>query len=558
MNTNTLMLGTIAGRQDEQVRVGYDALASHMHILARTGAGKTTLKKLIFKQVVDAGYGCLFMTPAPDGTWEALALVPKHRVKDIVLIDPGDDLYPFAASPLALQDNRDDRTVNKAVSDAVNRMMHVCKKIWGPGSQEQSWGPQLENVLRNCLYTLILNNLTISELPLLIRDNDFRSLTVSAITDTSQWRWVRWFWQEDFGRWQDRLQIERTDSTLNKVLEFLVNPHIENIVGQRTNTLNFKQWMNEGKQNKIILIRLSENIEGLGEEAVKLLGVMIMAYIKEAVFARERILDKNERKFFPVLCDEFSLYAGDDFKTLLERGRAMNVPFIIGHQAMAQLTSEALREAVNQTVIKVTGQVTEQDAGSFAPLYALPPEAEKYEEKKSEEVSGYRPVLTYKRDVIGHLLAGAAYHKDERVRTFSKEYLRALNYAKEQRVREHQVDTLYGREYVTVLPTRLGFAYDPLDVPPALDTLNDWLYAGMRVSTALWQPLPAETLGWLANFFGFGQLVKLYSFKSEGASYSLPWYRFATKGKFVVDKNNRAGMGKIVRVEVFNRPAFAR
>ena len=61
------------------------------------------------------------------------------------------------------------------VQDTASAAMQAFEKIWGPDAPKSSWGPRMEDLLRNCTYTLIDNQgMTMTEIPSLIEDDAFR------------------------------------------------------------------------------------------------------------------------------------------------------------------------------------------------------------------------------------------------------------------------------------------------------------------------------------------------------------------------------------------------
>src|SRR5260221_4277645 len=103
------------------------------------------------------------------------------------------------------------------------------------------------------------------------------------------------------------------------------------VVSQANTTLDFRTLMDE---NKIILLRLS--LKDLGEDAVRFLGTLLMAELKNALLSRA---DKeiSEREFFSVCADEWQLYLTSDFKDMLTRGRKYGLGATIANQSLSRL-----------------------------------------------------------------------------------------------------------------------------------------------------------------------------------------------------------------------------
>src|SRR5260221_12046834 len=155
------------------------------------------------------------------------------------------------------------------------------------------------------------------------------------------------------------------------------------VVSQSNSTLDFRKLMDE---QKIILLRLS--LKDLGEDAVRFLGTILMAELKNALLSRA---DKeiSEREFFSVCADEWELYVTADFKDMLTRGRKYGLGATIANQSLSQLrdVDKELEGITQQINIHVTFRVGAYDADILAPYYAREPKPEYKEQEKKLPVS---------------------------------------------------------------------------------------------------------------------------------------------------------------------------
>ena len=67
----------------------------HMHLLGRTGMGKSALLTSMFVQDMYRGNGCCFLDPHGQHAREILDLVPPQRAHDTVYLDAADFAHPF-------------------------------------------------------------------------------------------------------------------------------------------------------------------------------------------------------------------------------------------------------------------------------------------------------------------------------------------------------------------------------------------------------------------------------------------------------------------------------
>ena len=81
-----------------------------------------------------------------------------------------------------------------------------------------TWGPRLEHILRNTLFTIIdLPNATFLEIPRFLTEKRYRDRYVGKIQDPV----IRNFWFEEFDGMSPKLQSEAISPILNKVGQFL-------------------------------------------------------------------------------------------------------------------------------------------------------------------------------------------------------------------------------------------------------------------------------------------------------------------------------------------------
>src|SRR6266481_1137715 len=76
-----------------------DRLA-HMHVIGKTGTGKSTLLESLFDQDVQAGRGCALIDPHGDLAARVVARVPSWRQSDLVYVNLPDPAQPYGYNPL--------------------------------------------------------------------------------------------------------------------------------------------------------------------------------------------------------------------------------------------------------------------------------------------------------------------------------------------------------------------------------------------------------------------------------------------------------------------------
>ena len=138
----------------EHTRLGSDAagnaVALSLHerlrqiaVLGKTGMGKSTLLRSIVAQDIARGDGLLLIDPHGTLAEECLALVSPQRRNHVCVFDLADSDFPIAFNIFA-DVHPDDREL---LAEGIVSAMFT---IWA-----DSWGPQLERILRNSLIVLL-------------------------------------------------------------------------------------------------------------------------------------------------------------------------------------------------------------------------------------------------------------------------------------------------------------------------------------------------------------------------------------------------------------------
>ena len=168
----------------------------------------------------------------------------------------------------------------------------------------------------------------------------FRKDVIAEVTDPV----VRSFWLDEYANYTQRLEVEATAAIQNKVGQFLASTMMRNIVAQSKSSFSFREVM-DGQ--KILLINLSKG--QIGEDAMRILGGMLITKIYMSAMERVNIRDENERQDFYLYVDEFQNFATESFADILSEARKYRLNLILAHQYIAQLdsmTSTAVRDAV--------------------------------------------------------------------------------------------------------------------------------------------------------------------------------------------------------------------
>ncbi len=316
MTEITFFAKTNFRNQERKFGIKQDDRRRHMYIIGKTGMGKTNLLETMAIQDIRSGRGVAYIDPHGDTAEKLLRAIPSNRINDVIYFNPSDQDYPIAFNPM-------ENTGPEMRHLTASGLIGVFKKIW-----HDSWGPRLEDTLRNTLLALLETpNATLLGVQRMLRDEAYRKEISAKLEDPV----VRAFWQKTFDKWNDRYREEAIAPVQNKVGQFLSSHLIRNIFGQNKSSFNVREVMDS---QKILIMNLSKG--RIGEDNSALLGAMMITKIQLATMGRVD-LPEEERKDFYVYVDEFQNLATESFANILSEARKYRLNLILANQYIEQI-----------------------------------------------------------------------------------------------------------------------------------------------------------------------------------------------------------------------------
>ncbi len=313
----------------------------HMWAIGKTGTGKSTLIANMAIDDIKKGRGMAIIDPHGDLSEIILDYIPKNRIDDVIYFNPADTDYPIAINPLEVTNKEEAELV-------VSGIVSIFNKLFG-----FSWGPRLEYILRNSLFTLAqVPNSTLKDIPLLLTNKLFRQRIEGALTDET----MKQFWVDEFDKMPDRLQQEAISPILNKVGQFVTSPLIRTVIGHPKSSIKLDDVMNEGK---ILIANMSQG--RLGEDNAALLGAMLITKFQLAAMHRVS-MPEEERKDFYLYVDEFQNFATGSFIKIMSEARKYRLDIMLANQYMAQIPEEVTQAILGNAGTVMTFAVGASDA----------------------------------------------------------------------------------------------------------------------------------------------------------------------------------------------------
>lgn len=288
----------------------------HVYIMGKTGAGKSTLIANMAIDDIRKDRGVGIIDPHGDLTEQILDYIPKRRMNDVVYLEPFDTERPFSLNVLEIK--------NKQHKDLIaSGIVGIFSKIYA-----DSWGPRLEYILRNTIFSLLeIPGATLIDALRILSEKEYRNKVVPMITDPV----IRNFWDNEFDKMTDKLRVEAISPIQNKIGQFVSSKMIRNIIGSPKSTIDLEEIIN-GK--KILLLNLSQG--KLGEDNASLLGAMIITQIQLAAMNRAFMKEEDRQDFF-LYVDEFQNFATSSFIKILSEARKYRLAITLANQYIDQL-----------------------------------------------------------------------------------------------------------------------------------------------------------------------------------------------------------------------------
>jgi hypothetical protein len=202
----------------------------HMYIIGKSGVGKSKLQELMIRQDIAYGHGVCIIDPHGELIDDILNFVPENRIEDVCIIDPGDIEYPSSFNPLA----NTDPTFKHQLTQGL---IEVLRKQFGA-----NWTPRLEHVFRFTVLALLdYPYATMRGMISMLTDRNYRQKVVEYIEDDM----VKRFWAIEFADWSEKFDTDAIIPLVNKLGQFLSDPMLRNIFGQKENKIDLEKIMNE-------------------------------------------------------------------------------------------------------------------------------------------------------------------------------------------------------------------------------------------------------------------------------------------------------------------------
>ncbi len=319
----------------------------HLHLVGKTGAGKSTLIVHMVIEDVKAGRGAVVIDPRGDMINDILDRLPADVADRVHIIDPDQQRSAYF-NPL----EGDDPHL------AVDNLVGIFSRIF-----QRHWGPRIDDTLRVACLTLMQHaNPTLALVPPLLNDDQFRAQFTVGLDDPEG---LHGYWQ-----WYDSMNPPMRAQVIGPVLArlraFLLRDFVRGVVGGPTSSFDMGKILDGG----LLLVRLPKGV--LGEDTARVLGSLVVARVWQAATARASQPEPSRRDatLYMDECQNFLNLPGS-VADMLAEARGYRLSLVLAHQDLAQLPKDVAAAASANARTKVFFTVDPTDAKALS-AHTLP------------------------------------------------------------------------------------------------------------------------------------------------------------------------------------------
>lgn len=317
----------------------------HVHVVGKTGVGKSSLLETLAHQDLACGRGFALIDPHGDTAHAVIASANDDERDCIIYLNATDPTQPFGYNPL--RQVRDDK-----IPLAASGLLDTFRKLW-----PDAWGVRMEHVLRASLYALLERpGSTLPDILRLYADDELRR----AITGRVRNEVVRRFWTDEFEAYQPRYRAEVVAPIQNKLGALLADPTLYRILVEPKVDLRFRKIMDEGG---VLIANLAKG--RLGEDSSATLGSLLVSTIGLAALSRADAPAEARRPFF-LYVDEFQTFTTLAFANMMAELRKYGLGLTLAHQHFQQLDPEVRHAVLGNAGTLISFRVGPEDAHLLA------------------------------------------------------------------------------------------------------------------------------------------------------------------------------------------------
>jgi hypothetical protein len=297
---------------------------THLHVVGKSGYGKTTLLKKLIKSDMEAGHNVAWIEiKEQDECHQVLGLVPRERMDDVVYFSPYETDVGF--NVLHVKDFNDEDEYEFIVDTVVSAFQQAY---------DDAWGIQTEMCLELGTRAILqLSRIkrkqhTLEDVYKILTEAEYMSAVHTILEQAGDVHHSLLSFLEDKGGYA-KVPPQSKNSVQSKLRRFITHPRVRRTLCNTDNSLNFDKIVRKG-----ILICDFHKGGSLGRVYSTIMASFVASNLQLATFR------KTKREATPTFFyfDEFQDYVNPTFEEALSQFRSFKTGVIMSHQYMTQLT----------------------------------------------------------------------------------------------------------------------------------------------------------------------------------------------------------------------------
>lgn len=327
---------------DKDVLFARPDRSRHCYIVGATGTGKSTLLYNMIVQDIQNNKGVAVIDPHGDLYHQILESIPRHRINDVILVDPSD--FEHSVGINFLECEGPNRPVQ--MNFIVNEMIKIFDRLY---DMRVAGGPMFEQYMRNAMLLVMESNYsvaTLMDVPYVFEEKEFRKFLLDRCKNPI----IENFWKKQAEEAGGETSLKNMAPYITcKLNQFTTNAILRPIIGQPKSTIDFREAIDTGK---ILLVNLSKGL--LGELDTQLLGMLVIGKIFTAAMGRTSIRAERRKPMF-LYVDEFQNFTTDTVAHLLSEARKFGLYLTLANQNLAQLSTNRGKQNIMDAVLGNVG-----------------------------------------------------------------------------------------------------------------------------------------------------------------------------------------------------------
>jgi hypothetical protein len=359
---------------------GQDA-RSHMHVMGKSGSGKSRWLAGFYVNLLKAGYSATLIDPhgdlarlvlaqlVADGYFEREEAFDRLLYLDVPRAAREGRYLPFNC----LRQPYDTHTTTRLTLAALRRAFPELDRNAGNAA------PAFEQIVTAGTHVLVDNGLPFSELRSVLLDKARRDRLLAQVADPL----IHDFFHGEFEAYDKGERMTLLGSTLRRLFLLLYAPVVRFALAAEDNQLDYRSIL---KANRSLIVNLAIH----DPDAKRLLGCLLTVSAEQGAKSRADVAAADRGGTHYVILDEAQLFVSNSSAALnemLSQTRKFGMFVVLSHQTRDQIP-ERMWGALQNVEVDITFRTGREDAEHQAKVVgSVDPHAIKHEVEEGQERS---------------------------------------------------------------------------------------------------------------------------------------------------------------------------